>query len=119
MLSLDSDVKLTDYSMRKLASRSLDKAGVLTQAIISATETGAPPPDEQKELREIVAKMNDLFSGDIREAGFVAAVAAWQEYLMANGSVAEQAKNNSEESFSMGDSRRPHGRRRRCQGRIE
>jgi hypothetical protein len=47
--------------------------------------------------------MNDLFSGDIREADFLGAVAAWQGHLMANGSPAEQAKNNSEEQFSMGD----------------
>ena len=76
---------------------------MLTLAGISAAETGAAPPDEQKELREIVSKMNDLFSGDIREADFLGAVAAWQGHLMANGSLVEQAKNNSEEQFSMGD----------------
>ena len=104
-LSLDSDVKLTHYRLQKLGEQQLDleKAEVLTLAGISAAGTGAAPPDEQKELREIVSKMNDLFSGDIREADFLGAVAAWQGHLMANDSLAEQAKNNSEEQFSMGD----------------
>lgn len=76
---------------------------MLTLAGISASGTGAAPSDEQKALHEIVSKMNDLFSGDIREAEFLGGVAAWRGHLMANGSLAEQAKNNSVEQFSMGD----------------
>ncbi|MDE2626052.1 MAG: type I restriction endonuclease subunit R, partial [Burkholderiales bacterium] len=58
---------------------------------------------ERKELREIVAKMNDLFAGEVSEADFIGAVTTWKGHLMANESLAEQAKNNSEEQFSMGD----------------
>lgn len=69
----------------------------------SLTSTGAAIPDERKELREVVGKMNDLFSGNISEADFVGALTAWRGHLLANETLAEQAKNNSEEQFAMGD----------------
>lgn len=106
-LSLDLDVKLTHYRLQKLGEQALDleKAEVLALPGISAAGTGAAPADKQKELREIVSKMNDLFSGEIRESDFLGAITAWQGHLMANENLAEQAKNNSEEQFSMGDFR--------------
>lgn len=65
--------------------------------------TGAAPEDERKELREIVAKINDLFAGEVTEADFICAVTTWKGHLMASEALAEQAKNNSVEQFSMGD----------------
>lgn len=104
-LSLDSDVKLTHYRLQKLGEQQLDleKAEVVKLAGISEAGTGAAPEDERKELREIVAKMNDLFSGDITEADFIGAVTTWQGRLMASEKLAAQALNNSEEQFAMGD----------------
>ena len=61
------------------------------------------PPDERKELREVVGKMNYLFSGNIGEADLVGALTTWKGHLLANEKLAEQAKNNSEEQFAMGD----------------
>lgn len=106
-LSLDSDVKLTHYRLQKLGEQQLDleKAEVVKLAGISEAGTGAAPEDERKELREIVAKMNDLFSGDITEADFIGAVTTWQGRLMASEKLAAQALNNSEEQFAMGDVR--------------
>ena len=105
LLSLDSDVKLTHYRLQKMGEQKLDLEGgeVIKLPGISDAGSGAAPEDERKELREIVAKMNDLFAGDIGEADFIGVVTAWNGHLMANGSLAEQAKNNSEEQFSMGD----------------
>jgi type I restriction enzyme, R subunit len=105
VLSLDSDVRLTHYRLQKLGERSLSlESGEVTKLPgISAAGTGAATPDENKELREIVSKMNDLFSGNISESDFLGAVAAWKGHLLASETLAEQAKHNSEEQFAMGD----------------
>jgi type I restriction enzyme R subunit len=105
LLSLDSDVRLTHYRLQKLGEQSLDleKAEVVTLPGITDAGTGAAPPDEKKELREIVSRMNDLFSGNISESDFVGAVTAWKGHLLANETLAEQARNNTEEQFAMGD----------------
>ena len=104
-LSLDSDVKLTHYRLQKLGEQQLDleKAEVVKLAGISEAGTGSAPEDERKELREIVATMNDLFAGEITEADFIGAVTSWQGHLMTSEKLAAQAKNNSEEQFAMGD----------------
>lgn len=47
--------------------------------------------------------MNDLFAGEVTEADFTGAVTTWKGRLMASETLAEQAKKNSEEQFSMGD----------------
>ena len=70
---------------------------------VATAGTGAAPEDERKELREIVAKMNDLFSGDITEADFIGSVTTWQGRLMTSERLADQARNNTEEQFAMGD----------------
>ncbi len=70
---------------------------------IGEAGTGSAPEDERKALREIVAKMNDLFSGHITESDFVGAVTTWQGHLAKNEKLAAQARNNNEEQFAMGD----------------
>ena len=47
--------------------------------------------------------MNDLFSGEISESDFVGALTTWKGHLLANETLAEQAKSNTEEQFAMGD----------------
>ena len=105
MLSLDADVNLTHYRLQKLGEQKLDleNGDVVLLPGISDAGSGAAPEDERKELREIVAKMNDIFAGEVTEADFVGAVTTWKGHLMASDALAEQAKNNSEEQFSMGD----------------
>jgi type I restriction enzyme R subunit len=103
-LSLDSDVRLTHYRLQKMSEQKLDleAAEVVKLPGIKDAGTGAAPEDERKELREIVSRMNDLFSGDITEADFLGSLTAWKGHLMANESLAEQAKNKSEEQCAMG-----------------
>jgi len=105
VLQLDSDVRLTHYRLQKLGEQQLDleKAEVVKLPGIKDAGTGAAPEDERKELREIVSRMNDLFSGNISEADFVGALTTWKGHLMANETLAAQAKTNSEEQFAMGD----------------
>jgi type I restriction enzyme, R subunit len=105
MLQLDSDVRLTHYRLQKLGEQQLDleKAEVVTLPGIKDAGTGAAPEDEHKALREIVSRMNDLFSGNVSEADFIGALTTWKGHLLANETLSEQAKNNSEEQFAMGD----------------
>jgi type I restriction enzyme, R subunit len=104
VLALDSDVQLTHYRLQKMGERTLDlEAGeVVKLPGIKEAGTGAGAEDEKKELREIVKRMNDLFAGEITDADFLGAVTNWQGRLMANESLAAQAKNNSEDQFAMG-----------------
>jgi len=104
-LELDADVKLTHYRLQKVAEQKLDleAAEVVNLPGLGEAGTGAAPEDEKKALREIVSKMNDLFSGHITEADFLGAVTTWQGHLANNERLAAQARNNSEEQFAMGD----------------
>lgn len=104
-LELDWDVLLTHYRLQKVGEQQLDleKAEVVKLPGIGEAGTGSAPEDERKALRDIVAKMNDLFSGHITESDFIGAVTAWQGHLQTNEKLAAQARNNSEEQFAMGD----------------
>jgi type I restriction enzyme, R subunit len=104
-LELDSDVMLTHYRLQKVAEQQLDleKAEVVKLPGIGEAGTGSAPEDEKKALREIVAKMNDLFSGHITESDFIGSVTAWAGHLQKNEKLAAQARNNSVEQFEMGD----------------
>jgi type I restriction enzyme R subunit len=104
-LELDSDVMLTHYRLQKVAEQQLDleKAEVVKLAGIGEAGTGSAPEDEKKALREIVAKMNDLFSGHITESDFIGSITAWAGHLGQNEKLAAQARNNSVEQFEMGD----------------
>jgi type I restriction enzyme, R subunit len=104
-LELDSDVKLTHYRLQKVGEQQLDLATgeVVKLPGIGAAGTGSAPEDEKKALREIVAKMNDLFSGHITDSDFIGSITAWAGHLETNEKLAAQARNNSVEQFEMGD----------------
>ncbi len=104
-ISLDDDVKLTHYRLQKMGEQALDleKAEVVKLPGISEVGTGAANEDERKALREIVSKMNDLFAGDITESDCLGVVTTWKGRLMNSETLADQAKNNSEEQFGLGD----------------
>ena len=100
MPSTTSDT-LPDVPMGEQAL-DLEKAEVVKLPGIKEAGTGAANEDERKELKEIVAKMNDLFAGDITEADFIGSLTTWQGRLMTCDTLSAQAKNNSEEQFALG-----------------
>jgi type I restriction enzyme R subunit len=75
------------------------------KALEPVTEAGkgVAVEDEQKKLGEIVQRMNDLFSGDLSEADLVGYVTTINGKLMESQKLQEQAANNSEEQFALGD----------------
>jgi type I restriction enzyme, R subunit len=104
-LTLDADVKLTHYRLQKMGEQKLDleKAEVVRLPGMTEAGTGSAPEDVRKALREIIKTMNDLFSGHITESDFVGAVSTWQGRLMTSEKLADQARNNNEDQFAMGD----------------
>jgi type I restriction enzyme R subunit len=105
IMELDSDVRLTHYRLQKLGEQTLDLASGEVVKLLPASDagTGKPISDEQKQLAEIVAKMNDLFSGNLTEADMVGYVTTIKGKLLENEALAEQAANNSEQQFAMGN----------------
>lgn len=105
ILELDADVRLTHYRLQKIGEQKLDLAsgGVIKLKAGSEAGTGAADEDEKKQLAEIVGVMNDLFSGNLTEGDMVGYVTTITEKLMESEALAEQARNNSEQQFAMGD----------------
>jgi len=105
ILELDSDVRLTHYRLQKIGEQQLDLAGGGLVPLKPASEagTGNKPADEDKKLAEIVEKMNDLFSGNLSEADMVGYVTTIKGKLLENETLKEQAANNTEQQFAMGD----------------
>lgn len=104
-IDLDSDVRLTHYRLQKLGQQTLDLTSgeIVKLQPISEAGSGKGAEDEKKPLAEIVGKMNDLFSGDLSEADMVGYVTTIKGKLMEDVTLAEQAANNTEEQFRMGD----------------
>ena len=105
ILELDSDVRLTHYRLQKIGEQQLDLAGGNVVALKPASEagTGKAPTDEEKRLAEIVGRMNDLLSGNLSDADMVGYVTTIKGKLLENETLKEQAANNSEQQFAMGD----------------
>lgn len=105
LLDLNSDVRLTHYRLQKQSEQTLDlSTGEATKLRpASDTGTGKALTDEQKKLAEIVAKMNDLFAGDLTEADLVGYVTTIKGKLLESEKLAEQAASNNEQQFAMGD----------------
>lgn len=105
LLDLDADVRLTHYRIQKLGEQTLDLASGEVKALkpVSELGMGAAIEDEQKKLGEIVQRMNNLFSGDLSEADLVGYVTTIKGKLMESEKLQEQAANNSEEQFALGD----------------
>ena len=105
VLELDSDVRLTHYRIQKIGEQELNLAGGNVVALKPATEAGGgvAPSDEAKKLAEVVDRMNDLFSGNLSEGDMVGYVTTIKSKLLENEKLKEQAANNSEQQFAMGD----------------
>lgn len=105
LLDLNSDVRLTHYRLQKQGEMALDleKGEPVKLKPASEAGTGKALSDEEKQLREIVEKMNDLFAGDLTDADLVGYVTTIKGKLMESETLADQAANNSEQQFGLGD----------------
>lgn len=102
---IEADVRLTHYRLQKLGQQTLDleSGEAIKLKPVKDAGTGKAAEDEKKRLAEIVEKMNDLFSGNLSEADLVGYVTTIKGKLLENETLAEQAANNTEQQFAMGD----------------
>ncbi len=105
LLDLNADVRLTHYRLQKQREQSLDlESGEVVKLKGAAQSgTGQALTDEQRQLGAIVSAMNDLFAGDLSEADLVGYVTTIKGKLLESDTLAQQAANNNEEQFAMGD----------------
>lgn len=98
-----SRMKLTHHRLTDQGKRALALAGGAGEALAPMTETGAGAVQEKQRalLAEIIARVNDLFVGDISENDELVYVNnVLKGKLLESDLLVEQATNNSKEQFS-------------------
>lgn len=88
--------KLSSQGQRQLA---LD-GGAEALKPLTATGSGALQEKEKALLAEILAKLNDLFQGDVTDGDQLSFVAALNGKVQESETLAQQANHNSKEQFS-------------------
>lgn len=101
-----SGVQLTHYRLKVQEARRLNLKE-------SGEDFALPPPGEvgsgesrdphKARLAEIIQRMNDLFDGELGEADMIGLVTHISERMIANPTLAQQARHNSKEQFALGD----------------
>jgi len=97
-----SKVVLTHHHLRDLGTRTLDLQQGETIAIAGMAPGGGSVQDKDKvELAEIIAKLNDLFSGELSDGDKVTYVrSVIRGRLMESPTLRQQAAANSKEQFA-------------------
>ena len=97
-----SKVVLTHHSLKSKGTQSMALGGGPAKKLDPITEAGAGGVQEKEKARllEIIAKVNDLFSGDVTDEDKVvyAMHVLWGK-LLASPTLAQQAANNTREQF--------------------
>ena len=95
-------VVLTHYHLRDLPPKKLDLAQGGGIAIPGMAPGGGGVQDKEKaDLAEIIAKLNDLFSGELSDSDKVTYVrSVLRERLMQSQTLRQQASANSKEQFA-------------------
>jgi type I restriction enzyme R subunit len=97
-----SKVMLTHYHLRELGKRDLDLRQGENPAIPGMAPGGGGVQEKDKvQLEEIIAKLNELFSGDLSDSDKVVYVrSVIRERLMQSDTLRQQAAANSKEQFA-------------------
>ena len=97
-----SKVVLTHHSLKNKGPQAMALGGGPAKKLDPITEAGAGGVQEKEKARllEIIAKVNDLFSGDVTDQDKVvyALHVLWGK-LLASPTLAQQAANNTREQF--------------------
>lgn len=99
------EVELSHYRAVKIseAQLALETGGEYVLKPVSGAGTGTPREPEMESLAEVVARMNDLFAGDLSDADLVAYAQHITGKLLEDDGLAEQAAQNPIEQFALGD----------------
>ena len=97
-----SKVVLTHHNLKNLGKRNLPLGEGPAVKLQSMTDTGTGQvQDKQKALLdEIIAKVNDLFDGELTDGDKIAYVHVINEKMLASELLQQQAANNTKEQFS-------------------
>lgn len=103
-----SAVQLTHYRLKNQGQQRLNlKEGAGDYGLDAPSElgSGAGRDPIKAKLAEIIAKMNDLFEGDLSEADLLSYANHISTKMLENPVLEQQAKTNSKEQFALGDFR--------------
>jgi type I restriction enzyme, R subunit len=98
-----SKIILTHHTLRNLGKRAFPLAGGDTPKLSPLTEAGAGSLQEKEKalLREIIAKVNDLFEGDLTDDDQLVYVNnVIKGKLLESQTLVQQATNNTKEQFA-------------------
>ena len=96
-----SEVKLTHHKITPKGKRRIAPEGGPKLPSVTAPGTGSLKDEDKVRLLEIIAKLNDLFVGDITDddkIGYV--MGTLRTKLLASELLAQQAANNAKEQFA-------------------
>ena len=103
-----SAVQLTHYKLKHQGEQRLNlKDGSEDYALDAPSEAGSGAGRDplKAKLAEIIAKMNDLFEGELSEADLLSYANHISTKMLENQVLEQQAKTNSKEQFALGDFR--------------
>lgn len=97
-----SKVVLTHHNLKNLGKRNLLLGEGDAPKLQPMTETGTGQVQEKQKalLEEIIAKVNDLFEGELTDSDKIAYVYVIKEKLLESERLQEQAVSNTKEQFS-------------------
>lgn len=99
-----SGVKLTYHSVKSGGSQNLQLDPMVVAELqgIYDVGTGQSRVVEKGSLREIIAKLNDLFEGELTDADMISHLDGVCNKAMESPELKEQAENNSKSQFAQG-----------------
>lgn len=100
-----SEVKLTHHSIRPGDPSYLDlvKSGSGVMEPVGEAGTGVGKDRLKEKLSAIIARLNDLFEGQLTDDDLVNYAIGVRDKLMENDDLAQQAATNSKDQFAQGD----------------
>ena len=100
-----SSLVLTHHKVRDLGQAEINLGADGDNHLLPPLDPGGGQPraDEKIALSKLIARMNDLFEGQLSDADKVAYVRHIAGKMLENHTLAQQAAQNSKQQFGMGD----------------
>ncbi len=101
-----SSVEMTHYKLRMVGERDYrlgESEGEYELPPADGLGSGMPRDPKTEKLSEIVARMNELFAGDLTENDLIHYAHTIKDKVMENETVVEQLRHNTKEQALLGD----------------
>ncbi len=103
-----SKVQLSHYKLKDSGQRNLGLNGSSDEALLdpaTAAGSGMAQDPAKAHLKEIIARMNDVFEGEVSEADALTFALGVRDKMLENTDLQRQARHNTKEQFELGDFR--------------